>query len=73
MYSETVVSVLLAVSSFAEISFVLYLTVKEIFKKTGDSFVLKDQYTIYFVTTVVIGLFFKILILDARMKEEIST
>ena len=56
-----------------EISLILYITFKDIFKKTGDSFVLKDQYTIYFVTLVVIGLFFKVLIIDAYLKEEIST
>jgi hypothetical protein len=49
------------------------VTFKDIFKKTGDSFVLKDQYTIYFVTLVIIGLFFKVLIIDAYLKEEITT
>jgi hypothetical protein len=39
---EIAVTILLAASSLAEIGFILYLTVKEIFKKTGDSFVLKD-------------------------------
>jgi hypothetical protein len=57
----------------AEIGLILYLTFKEIFKKTGDTFVLKDEYTIYFVTLVVICLFFKILIIDALLKEEIRT
>ena len=71
--TEIAVATTLAIFSLAEIFFVLYLTQKEIFKKTGDSFILKDQYTIYFVTLVVIGLFFKILIIDALMKEEIST
>jgi hypothetical protein len=46
---------------------------KEIFKKTGDSYVLKDQYTIYFVTLVIIGLCFKMLIIDALFKDEIKT
>ena len=46
---------------------------KEIFKKTGDSYVLKDQYTIYFVTLVIIGLCFKMLIIDALFKNEIGT
>lgn len=40
--TQKVVAISLAVFSFAEICFVLYLTAKEIFKKTGDSFVLKD-------------------------------
>ena len=52
---------------------VLFITMKEIFKKTGDSYVLKDQYTIYFVTLLVIGLFFKTLIIDAHYKEEIRS
>ena len=71
--TQHVVAISLAIFSFCEICFVLYFTAKEIFKKTGDSFVLKDQYTIYFVTLVTIGLFFKILILDALLKGEIST
>ena len=70
---QKVVAISLAVFSFGEICFVLFFTAKEIFKKTGDSFVLKDQYTIYFVTLVTIGLFFKILILDALMKNEVGT
>jgi hypothetical protein len=57
----------------AEIVLVLYITMKEIFKKTGDSYVLKDQYTIYFVTLLVIGLSFKMLIIDAFFKEEIQS
>jgi len=63
----------LAMSSVGEIGLVIYLTLKEIFKKTGDSYVLKDQYTIYFVTLIIIGLSFKILILDALYKNEIKT
>lgn len=54
------------------IVFILYLTVKEILKKTSDSFVLKDQYTIYFVTLTVISLIFKITIIDTQLKEETS-
>ena len=71
--AEHVTSILLAVFTTAEIIFVIYLTLNEILKKTGDSFVLKDQYTIYFVTLIVIGLFFKLLIIDALTKDEIST
>ena len=70
---DTAIASTLAVCSVGEIVFILYLTFKDIFKKTGDSFVLKDQYTIYFVTLVVIGLFFKLSIIDALLKEEIST
>jgi hypothetical protein len=70
---EKILAVLLALSAFALICFVLFITKREIFKKTGDSFVLKDSNTIYFVTLVIIGMFFKILILDALAKEEIST
>lgn len=70
---DTAIASTLAVCSIGEIVFILYLTFKDIFKKTGDSFVLKDQYTIYFVTLVVIGLFFKLSIIDALLKEEIST
>ena len=63
----------LAFAAAAEIVLVLYITMKEIFKKTGDSYVLKDQYTIYFVTLLVIGLSFKLLIIDAYFKEEIRS
>jgi hypothetical protein len=34
--------------------------------------VLKDRYTIYFVTLVIIGMCFKVLIIDALLKDEIS-
>lgn len=70
---QSAVAWTLAMSAIAEIILVLYLTLKEIFKKTGDSYVLKDQYTIYFVTLVIIGLSFKILIIDALFKDEIKT
>lgn len=70
---QSAVAWTLAMSAIAEIVLVLYLTLKEIFKKTGDSYVLKDQYTIYFVTLVIIGLSFKILIIDALFKDEIKT
>ena len=63
----------LLAAAAAEIVLVLYITMKEIFKKTGDSYVLKDQYTIYFVTLLVIGLSFKMLIIDAFFKEEIQS
>ena len=63
----------LAAGAVIEIVLLLYVTFKNIFKKTEDSFVLKDQYTIYFVTLSVIGLLFKVLILDALMKQEITT
>ena len=63
----------LAMSAVVEIVLVVYLTLKEIFKKTGDSYVLKDQYTIYFVTLIIIGLSFKVLIIDALYKDEIKT
>jgi hypothetical protein len=61
----------LAAAAGAEIFLVLYITMKEIFKKTGDSYVLKDQYTIYFVTLIVIGLSFKLLVVDSYFKDEI--
>ena len=70
---QTAVAWTLALSSGVEIVLVIYLTLKEIFKKTGDSYVLKDQYTIYFVTLVIIGLSFKLLIIDALFKDEIKT
>jgi len=41
-FKQSLVASILAVSSLAEIVLVLYLTMKEIFKKTGDSYVLKD-------------------------------
>jgi len=70
---EGVVSWTLAAFAGAEIFLVLYITMKEIFKKTGDSYVLKDQYTIYFVTLLVIGLTFKLLIIDSFIKGEIQS
>jgi len=70
---EGAVAITLATFSGIEIFFVLYITMKEIFKKTGDSYVLKDQYTIYFVTLLVIGLAFKMLIIDSFIKNEIRT
>jgi hypothetical protein len=39
---QTAVAWTLALSSGVEIVLVIYLTLKEIFKKTGDSYVLKD-------------------------------
>lgn len=39
---QSAVALTLALSSGVEIVLVIYLTFKEIFKKTGDSYVLKD-------------------------------
>lgn len=39
---EGVVAWTLASAAAAELCLVLYITMKEIFKKTGDSYVLKD-------------------------------
>jgi hypothetical protein len=69
---EGAVAWTIATFAGAEIFLVLYITMKEIFKKTGDSYVLKDQYTIYFVTLLVIGLTFKMLIIDSYIKKEMS-
>ena len=41
-FKQSMVASILAVTSLAEIVLVLFLTMKEIFKKTGDSYVLKD-------------------------------
>jgi hypothetical protein len=65
---DALVASTMSAAAAAEIVLILYITMKEIFKKTGDSYVLKDQYTIYFVTLLVIGLSFKILIIDAFFK-----
>jgi hypothetical protein len=70
---EGAVAITLAAFAGAEIFLVLYITMKEIFKKTGDSYVIKDQYTIYFVTLLVIGLTFKMLIVDSYIKKEIQS
>lgn len=67
---EWVVISSLALASITEILWISYLTIKEIFKKTGDTFVLKDKYTIYFVTLVIMSLGFKVLVMDTLVKNE---
>jgi hypothetical protein len=67
---EQFINYSLAATSGLAIVVVLYLTVKEILKKTNDSFVLKDQYTIYFVTLAVMSLLFKMVLIDTAIKEE---
>jgi hypothetical protein len=69
-FKEKLISFSLAGTSGLALVFVIYLTVKEILKKTNDSFVLKDQYTIYFVTLVIISLLFKMMLIDTALKEE---
>ena len=69
-FKEKFISFSLAGTSCIALVLVLYLTVKEIFKKTNDSFVLKDQYTIYFVTLALISLLFKMTLIDTAIKEE---
>ena len=66
-FKEKFISYSLAGTSGMALFFVIYLTVKEILKKTNDSFVLKDQYTIYFVTLVIISLLFKMMIIDTAL------
>ncbi len=61
----------LGVAAGLELCFVLFITVKDIFKEKKENYILKDQHTIYFVTLVVIGLTFKMLVVDSLLKDEL--
>lgn len=51
---------------------ILYYTIKDIIKSAQNLFVLKDEYTVFFVTFIIIGLFFKIFVIDSYYKKELG-
>ena len=56
----------------AEIVFIVYSLLRDINKITANTFVLKDENTVYFLMFLTVGLFFKILLIDTFYKDEIN-
>jgi hypothetical protein len=55
----------------ATIVLVLYFTIRDIILSSRRIFVLRDQYTVFFIAFIIIGLFFKVLLLDTYYKNEL--
>jgi hypothetical protein len=58
--------------NLATLIIVFTLSLRDIIKSSQAMFVLKDQYTVYFIVYLNFGLFFKLLVIDTYYKAEIE-
>ncbi|CDW82050.1 UNKNOWN [Stylonychia lemnae] len=59
--------------SIIQIIWILTFSIRDIIKSTQLSYVLKDRFTVYYVVYILIGLSFKVLVLDSYYKDYLDS
>ncbi len=63
---------LIATASSVEIMAILYIVIRDLMKNTRNIFVIKDNFTVYFIIYILIALTFKIFLIDTYYKGELK-
>ena len=55
--------------SVFQIFWIMFYSIRDMIRSTQNNFILKDDFTVYFVVYMIIALCFKILVVDSYYKE----